>query len=1285
MRCPNQDCREIFSVTEAPAVLPVPSPRPPSIDFELTPLDELGPPTRIAPVAATERPALPPEPFKIPSSSELPYEWIEGDSVVMIGKLEAPMPSGFSGPVPGGETVVYTRSSSVSDPLPPAKPGPAPTAKPLPLTHTAKPLPPPVAKSVPPAPKPLPPKPRASVPVAERSPRAPALPPGLKEVSWTDDAPPPPTGEASSFDKSAPAVEPPKVLEAEPVEPVQMLVRRRRRSPWRGVFLTVLIIGTVVALVGIAVGYLQHTTTVERREADEAKEAYEKGTFASAATKFDNLAKESPDGSDSERYRFFAALSATRATIDAVSLREKPGPGAKQLSEFLAKFGNSPLAQPGSGFGADIVQTGRKLADALADHAGDRVKAYRLVSTNPEKYKPADVSTLELDTGEAALSEGRAILPGLDRFREKDTPGFGDQRKKFDDISAEIAKERDRLATLEPYRSLPVDPTDDRIDAGEVALRSAGLGDDPQVKAILLAAKTKLLELIKYTAGVVDARKSPGEAAAPVLFASPVAGSPEPRSPTDASPDVVFAVARGVLYALDTHTGSLLWGTRVAAVTADLRTADVPVRVDAGDGSEWVLVPSDLGGKPGLTARHARTGEPVWHQPLEAGFAGRPAVVGRRAYIPLTDSLGTVVEVQLATGRRLGHIQIRQPIGAAPVAASGVRVGTGFLYIPADARRVFVFEVGREAENGDREPPRLARIIGTGHPRDSLRGEPILVSNSDAPGAKFLILPQADGPTAMKLRCYTLPPTAEMVANPIGQTIPDAIPNEKPAEVSVPGWSWFPPVTDGERVVVATDSGAFAVFGVNQSGNLDRPLFAMPGPKPVAEAGDTVNRAVVVSADEDSAWAVLGGNLVRLRTAVDAAGGMRYVRHGDPRPVGEPMHRAQVRPAASLGVVVVRSGPTSAARAVAFDVQTGQLRWNVQLGAVPAASPLAFPSGATTIIDTEGGVYTIPPDGTGRGSVVAKPVADPAAKARIVRAADGATAWVLVPEVQKDGRKLRIRKVENGTLQSETTTPLADLPAGMPIASEGGILLPLTDGYVHRLAEDGTLKRGPVWRSAGAKPDAACFLTAFSHFDFSATDGSTRATRWRWPATGNPQKIAGPWETRTPISVPPAVFRDQKAWRIAFAETGGGVVLFDADKTDDSLMRWRSAKDNTVPTGSPGVAITPVEFGQRNLLVYAVGGRRLVALDADHPNPAWMTWVSPDDGPELIGWHSRGTKLITTDQTGRVTVVSSDKGSILASASVPSEGAFVTVPAEITGERAIVGLADGTAIVMPLK
>src|SRR5438309_1291091 len=80
-------------------------------------------------------------------------------------------------------------------------------------------------------------------------------------------------------------------------------------------------------------------------------------------------------------------------------------------------------------------------------------------------------------------------------------------------------------------------------------------------------------------------------------------------------------------------------------------------------------------------------------------------------------------------------------------------------------RRPFVFELGREDAKGRRMDPVLVRVMQTDHPRDSLRGEPVLVIPADAEGPRFMILSQADGPAAMKLRAFPLPPPERMATD----------------------------------------------------------------------------------------------------------------------------------------------------------------------------------------------------------------------------------------------------------------------------------------------------------------------------------------------------------------------------------------------------------------------------------------------------------------------------------------------------------------------------------------
>src|SRR6185437_9391678 len=98
-----------------------------------------------------------------------------------------------------------------------------------------------------------------------------------------------------------------------------------------------------------------------------------------------------------------------------------------------------------------------------------------------------------------------------------------------------------------------------------------------------------------------------------------------------------------------------------------------------------------------------------WFPALQNQDAGPAAVVGSRAFIPLRDPLGTISEVNLVTGERVGKISLGQPVRT----GIAVRPGTGLLYVAADSRRVFVIDVGAGAD--ELVKPRCVQVFVTGH------------------------------------------------------------------------------------------------------------------------------------------------------------------------------------------------------------------------------------------------------------------------------------------------------------------------------------------------------------------------------------------------------------------------------------------------------------------------------------------------------------------------------------------------------------------------------------------
>ncbi|OWK41648.1 PQQ-binding-like beta-propeller repeat protein [Fimbriiglobus ruber] len=1296
MRCP--ECREVFEVQEKAGPPTAPEP-PPAATPEHSPP---GPPAPI-PSAGRVSDFVPFLEVEAAPQTGRPYERIEGQAAERFEVVRESEP--FT-PTLAGDSGRPAPRPAERLPAPP----PAPPAILLPGPPGRPPAPPAVL---------LPPPPEAkllNVPVAREagpwSGRTPGLgtTTGPKEVAWSGDAPPaillpPPKSAGGPKELDWSGAAPPAITIPPPRQPVDdgtPFVRSGRRGGrgWSKVLLASVASLLVLTVVATVVMLFRHFALTEERLVEEAQEAYKEANYPVSQKKYEQLLKDFPGSENTSRYQFFAALCETQAAVGSVTARENPAPAMKSFQGFVAEYGTSPHAQPGTGYGTDIVQVGRRLADTVADNGGDHLKTFKA------DRKKAD----ELEATDRSIADGRALIPQVDKFRDKEAGSLDPQRGRFDALAKEVAAERARLAVLAPFRNLADDPTAARIEVFEKALADNKLTDDEEAKQMKAKAEARLRDIIRqqvYTP--VPARRPPPDPYPPVLFAAAVANSPLPRPVPGTAADVVFAVARGVLYALDAQTGGLLWGSRIAAPTAGPQAADLPVRVSPGGGADdWVLIAGEWAGVPSMTARLARTGEVVWYQPLTptakgepVAPAGRPVVIGTRAYVPLADRLGTVVEFDTATGDRTGEIALRQPIGAGMAVLPGTQPGVDYLFVAGDAKRVFALEVGSEDARGEKLPPRVVRVMLTEHPRGSLRGEPLVLASADPGGPRFLILTQIDGATGMKLRTFPLPatvaPEPTAATDPAAPASPAAAtPVDAPtaAEVSVPGWSWFPAVSDGERVVLATDAGAFLAFGVNQAGNTDRPLFALPAPKPVADA-DAVARSQIVSADEDSYWAVLGGQLTRFRTAVGPAGGLRIVAMGAGRAVGEPVHRAQIRPASDLGVIVTRVGLSGNVQAVGFDVRTGQIRWQRRVGVTPAGPPVGPENGPLVVADEDGGVYAVSAANPSAAAVVAPPYADLATRAVTVGSTDGQTAWVLVPEVGPNGRRVRARATVGGVLKMDAVVPLPDQLAGAPVVMGGAVLVPLANGYVYRLAPGAAqFSQGPLWRgdTARGEPGAAdpvCHLAPEGADEFLATDGGRAILLWKWPvaAGAKPEKKGGSWEAGGKIAIPPAVVPTAAGGRVVAADEAGVVYVFAVDKPGPPVARLRGSADGPIPAGTPTDRFVVAGPGDRAIAIYSVNHKILVALDLDRGEPAWVkTPAAQPDAGDLAGWVVRGDRVVATDQRGHLVVVDVATGTDVADIPPPISGAVATVPAvPLSESAALVVLADGTGTVVELS
>jgi outer membrane protein assembly factor BamB len=380
-------------------------------------------------------------------------------------------------------------------------------------------------------------------------------------------------------------------------------------------------------------------------------------------------------------------------------------------------------------------------------------------------------------------------------------------------------------------------------------------------------------------------------------------------------------------------------------------------------------------------------------------------------------------------------------------------------------------------------------------------------------------------------------------------------------------------------------------------------------------------------------------------------------------------------------------------QAVGFDLSTGQVRWQRRLGVTPAGQPVAAADGPCVVADEDGGVYAVTPstDPTGTGTaaeMAAHPFADLTGRATVVGSADGRTVWVLAPEADDRGRRLRVRCVTDGKLTTDTVVPLADELAGRPVALGESVLIPVANGYVYRFTPGDTkLMVGPLWRGGASDEKLECFLTPVGADDFLVTDGGSRFLRWRWPVGMKHEKAGGYWQAREPIAVPPVAVGPSDRPQFLTLDVTGMAFLFDADKPGTvPVRRWLSGGDKpTIPPGKPAGTPVAITVGGRTLVVYSIDRKHLVALDPARADPAWVRRdLAPPAAGALVGWNATGDRLVVTDQTGQVVMLDAATGQELARSPAPPAGAIAVAPAVPLGTGALVVLADGSAATVPL-
>ncbi len=660
-----------------------------------------------------------------------------------------------------------------------------------------------------------------------------------------------------------------------------------------------------------------------------------------------------------------------------------------------------------------------------------------------------------------------------------------------------------------------------------------------------------------------------------------------------------------------------------------------------------------------------------------------------------------------ATSTRSSWLRARcwgtYPLGQ-PLTVGGVRnPNSGLLYFPAD--EFCVYEI-------DPIQHKCTHLLYTGHPAGSLRGEPLIVSAPDDNGidADWLLLAQADGLGATRLRAYRLPFGDDREAAPAALKPPP----------ETPGWTWFPPSQNGEQLAMVGDTGVLGLFDIRQERNLKDPLL-FPclshsldlAPQAGAQAR---GRSEVVEVQGQDFWVLAGGALKRLSLELDPATGprMKPAAGWKSLDLGSPLHASQVEPDPVRGgaTLVLATQPLTQqiCLATALDDQRGQILWQRQLGLVCQADPLELRrSGAEApplllVLDQGGGLFAFDParnanlaDGDWRegGQFLFGALDDgPGAPPVLLPGPDGHSAYEIA--TPGDGKHLVIRRVEatpNDLVKEEHTIPLSAPLAGTPAVTDAMMILPLADGVLARVAlpltEQSVVVNGPNWRSRRAPPDARARLTVLGPDTFLTYDGFRGLTHWKWPLNDvwhmlpatlkeppTLQAKEGGSLAADPVPLPEAKGSPR---RVCIADVSGMVTLLTVE-ADGALKPG--------PHWSLGGRITAGPY------VQAVDGATRIGCIVDGTRLAWIDpekgsvlWTYPDKaGAALVGRPRLvGGMVMVADESGRIVGLKETGAPAGFEVQLQGSAAPTGAPAGFGNDRLFVPLTDGTVLLPKLE
>ncbi|HVL11525.1 MAG TPA: hypothetical protein VM529_03115, partial [Gemmata sp.] len=453
-------------------------------------------------------------------------------------------------------------------------------------------------------------------------------------------------------------------------------------------------------------------------------------------------------------------------------------------------------------------------------------------------------------------------------------------------------------------------------------------------------------------------------------------------------------------------------------------------------------------------------------------------------------------------------------------------------------------------------------------------------------------------------------------------------------------------------------------------------------------------------------WALAGGSLQKFRVALIPSRGQQVVEAGPRVALGEPTQAAQVTRRRDAAFLVVRSLNSAEYKAVLLNLDTGELRWQRQLGLIPAAPPIRQ-DGTVVLAAEAGSLVAIPAGGVAAGRttvappawVVGLPPEQITGPTRVAVAPDGSSAYTVTPvAVTEDGKavgKYVVRRVAGGRVAYEGVVTSPGAIAGNPVVLGNNLLIPASDGFVHRYTagtgrtNPDAITPGPAWAGLTRAADAECFITPLSDSAFLTGDGGKKLESWAWPRGGGWSKGPGKWDLPVAVAGPGVLLPPRspgEAARVLFADVGGTIRLYAADRGGDPLKLWRPGGE-TYPAGKPtSPPVTQPDAAGRPVVAVVIEDRIVLCIDPEKDAPLWVARTG--EGPEaaIIGApQPAGTGRWLLTNLGGEAVVYEANGNPGPKLPAALPGAVPARPAALVGPADVLApLSDGSVVALSL-